>query len=122
MAQNYNLIALKQAQTVERLTRTTVLLAKVTIIFLPISVATSYFSMQIKGIESMSTETYWLTFLVVTVVTIIFLVGFEWLSARNMGNLVYTGLTRRLLDEIHRRRDGNGSRISAHKDVTEKVV
>lgn len=99
--QNFNLIALKQAQTVERLTRTTILLAKVTTLFLPLSLAMNYFSMQLKDLQSVPVQTFWLTFMVVAIVAVTFLAGFEWLSAQYSGQLAYKGLTRILLD--HRR-------------------
>lgn len=57
---NFNLVSLKEAHSVERMTRMTILLAKVTIVFLPISLATGYFSMQMKSIEGYSVEIYWL--------------------------------------------------------------
>ena len=73
----------------------TVLLAKVTILFLPISLTTAYFSMQFDQINDLySLKTYWLSFLVVSVMTVHFLGEFEWLSSRYKGSLVFTGLTR----------------------------
>jgi heme/copper-type cytochrome/quinol oxidase subunit 2 len=51
--QNLNLVALKESQAVEKLTRTTILLAKVTILFLPVSLMTGYFSMQLTEIEKL---------------------------------------------------------------------
>lgn len=88
----------------ERLTRTTILLAKVTIVFLPISLATSYFSMQVPALQQTSLRTYWLTFLVVGVVTVALLIGFEGLGAHYSGRLVYQGFTRMLLERRGRRR------------------
>lgn len=99
---NFHLVSFKEAQTVERLTRTTILLAKVTILFLPISLATSYFSMQLPAIESVSLKTYWLTFMVVTLATILFLGIFEFLSARYSGKLVYRSLFKMFFDRRRR--------------------
>jgi hypothetical protein len=79
---------------VERLTRTTILLAKVTIVFLPISLATSYFSMQIPALQHTSLFTYWMTFLVVGILTVVLLMGFEGLGAHYSGQLGYKGFTR----------------------------
>ena len=79
----------------EKLTRVTVLLAKVTILFLPVSLVTAYFSMQFDQINELySIKTYWLAFLVVGIVTLAFLGGFEWLSRRYQGKIVFVGLTR----------------------------
>lgn len=77
----------------------TVLLAKVTILFLPVSLTTAFFSMQFDQINSLySLKTYWLTywlsFLAVSLLTILFLGGFEWLSSRYKGSPVFTGLAR----------------------------
>ena len=57
---NFNLIAMRQSQAVEKLTRITILLAKVTILFMPVSVLTGYFSTQIDDLQHVYTaETYW---------------------------------------------------------------
>ncbi|MCJ1389178.1 hypothetical protein MMC18_002033 [Xylographa bjoerkii] len=47
---NFNLIAIKESSAVESLTRITILLAKVTILFLPVSLMTAYFSVQIADL------------------------------------------------------------------------
>lgn len=100
---NFNLISLKQAHTVEKLTRMTILLAKVTIVFLPISLATAYFSMQLKAVENYSIETYWLVFLVVMVVTVAFLATFEFFASRYSGKVVYRSLTKTFFDRRRKR-------------------
>ena len=100
---NFNLISLKEAHTVEKLTRMTILLAKVTIVFLPISLATAYFSMQLKAVENYSIETYWLVFLVVMVVTVAFLATFEFFASRYSGKVVYRSLTKTFLDRRRKR-------------------
>lgn len=61
--QNFNLIAIKQSVDVDRLTRITLLLTKATILFLPVSLMTGYFSMQLVGVEY-SVQTYWVSFVV----------------------------------------------------------
>ena len=63
LPQNFNLIAIKQSVDVDRLTRITLLLTKATILFLPVSLMTGYFSMQLVGVEY-SVQTYWVSFLV----------------------------------------------------------
>jgi hypothetical protein len=86
------------------LTRTTILLAKVTIVFLPISLATSYFSMQVPALQHTSLRTYWLTFFLVGLVTVVLLISFEGLGAHYSGRLVYKGLTRMLFESRWRQR------------------
>jgi hypothetical protein len=89
---------------VERLTRTTILLAKVTIVFLPISLATSYSPMQVPALQHTSLRTYWLTFMVVGLVTVAFLVSFEGLGAHYSGRLAYKGFTMMFFESRWRRR------------------
>lgn len=45
---NFNLIAIKESYSVERLTWVTLLLAKITILFTPVTLMTGYFSIQFK--------------------------------------------------------------------------
>ena len=88
----------------EKLTRTTILLAKVTIMFLPVSLTTAYFSMQLRQIDELySLRTYWLSFLVVGVLTGIFLVAFGVLSDRYQGKTVYRSLTKTFLKRRRQR-------------------
>lgn len=71
----FNLLTLSESRTIERLTRVTVVLAKATIIFLPVSLLTAYFSIQVGNIGNIySLKTYWLSFMVVLVLSILFLV------------------------------------------------
>lgn len=101
--QNFNLVALKESQAVEKLTRVTVLLAKVTILFLPISLTTGYFSMQFKQIDDLySLRTYWFSFLVVAILTILFLLIFGILSDRYEGKIIFMPLTKIFLGRRRR--------------------
>ncbi|KAK5556757.1 hypothetical protein LTR46_005269 [Exophiala xenobiotica] len=90
---NFNLVALKESQAVEKLTRTTILLAKATILFLPVSLMTAYFSIQLPEIQKYSITTYWLCFLVVTIVSILFLVVFGAITHTLEGKTVYQSIT-----------------------------
>lgn len=73
----FNLLTLSQSHSIEKLTHTTILLAKATIIFLPVSLLTAYFSIQVGNINRIySLKTYWLSFLVVAVASIMFLATF----------------------------------------------
>jgi Mg2+ and Co2+ transporter CorA len=97
--QNFNLVTLKESQAVERLTRTTILLAKATIVFLPISLMTAYFSIQVGNIaEKYSLKTYWLCFLVVSVLSIAFLGAFGFYTHTVEGKTIYRSVTRMILD------------------------
>ncbi|ETI26241.1 hypothetical protein G647_03018 [Cladophialophora carrionii CBS 160.54] len=94
---NFNLVALKESQAVEKLTRTTILLAKATILFLPVSLMTAYFSIQLKEIDDKySLKTYWFCFLVVTILSILFLVVFGGITHTLEGKTVYRSVTRTL--------------------------
>ena len=62
-SQNFNLIALKDSKAVEKLTRITILLAKVTILFLPVSLMTGYFSTELAQVKGVYTvNEYWVSF------------------------------------------------------------
>lgn len=101
--QNFNLVALKESQAVEKLTRTTILLAKVTILFLPVSLMTGYFSMQLTEIEKLyNLKTYWVCFLIVVVASIIGLVIFGITTERVRGRTTYKSLTRTFWKRVQR--------------------
>ncbi|KEF60146.1 uncharacterized protein A1O9_04996 [Exophiala aquamarina CBS 119918] len=97
---NFNLVALKESQAVERLTRTTILLAKATILFLPVSLMTAYFSIQLPEIAEMySIKTYWLSFLVVALLSIAFLAIFGFTTHTVEGGTIYRSFTTMVLDK-----------------------
>ena len=99
MSQNFNLITLKESHAVERLTRITILLAKVTILFMPVSLMTNYFSTQIQGLQDTYTvRTYWICFGVIMTLSIIFLVIFGALSGTLEGKPIYRSLTETVID------------------------
>ncbi|KAL2043302.1 hypothetical protein N7G274_003608 [Stereocaulon virgatum] len=96
---NFNMITLKQSQAVERLTRITILLAKVTILFMPVSLMTGYFSTQIQDLQGIYTaKTYWVCFAVIMALSFIFLVAFGVLSGTLEGKPIYRSLTETVLD------------------------
>lgn len=101
--QNFNLVALKESQAVEKLTRTTILLTKATILFLPVSLMTGYFSVQLTEIEELyNLKTYWVCFLVVVVTSIIGLVTFSVATDRVGGRTTYKSLTRTSWERMQR--------------------
>jgi hypothetical protein len=63
VSMNFRLIAIKESLDVEKLTRITLLLMKFTILFLPISFLTSYFSVPLEGLSYGARE-YWISFVV----------------------------------------------------------
>ncbi|RAO65574.1 uncharacterized protein BHQ10_001586 [Talaromyces amestolkiae] len=96
---NFNLIALKDSQAVEKLTRITILLAKATILFLPISLMSQYFSIQIPDIEGpLSLRAYWISFAVLMVLSISVLTLFGYASDTVEGKTIYRSVTRTLFN------------------------
>ena len=93
------MIALKDSQAVERLTRITILLAKGTILFLPISLMSQYFSIQIPDIAAhLSLRAYWIAFAVLMVLSIGLLSIFGYLSDTVEGKTMYRSVTRTLFN------------------------
>ncbi|KAJ5620679.1 hypothetical protein N7510_004663 [Penicillium lagena] len=92
---NFNLIALKDSQAVEKLTRITILLAKATILFLPVSLMTGYFSTDLQGVKGgYSVTDYWVAFAVIMVVSILMLMIFGMASDTVEGKTIYRSLVR----------------------------
>lgn len=92
---NFNLIALKDSQAVEKLTRITILLAKITILFLPVSLMTAYFSTELRGVKGVYTQTeYWISFAVIMVLSLLVLVLFGYASGTIEGRPIYQSLSR----------------------------
>ncbi|KAI9754650.1 MAG: hypothetical protein M4579_004613 [Chaenotheca gracillima] len=94
----FNLIAMKESQAVERLTRITILLAKVTILFLPVSLMTAYFSIQIEDLVGVYThKTYWGCFGVVMGLSLLLLIVFGLISDTVEGKMIYRSLSQQLI-------------------------
>lgn len=90
---NFNLIALKDSQAVEKLTRITILLAKATILFLPVSLMTAYFSTELEGVKGGYTKTqYWAAFGVILFLSVIVLTVFGLASDTVEGKTIYRSL------------------------------
>jgi uncharacterized protein HemY len=101
---------------VERLTRITILLAKVTILFMPVSIMTGYFSTQLKDFANRySVQTYWICFIIIMAVSFIFLALFGLVSGTVEGKPIYRTLTQTIYDvgkvRLKARRDSK--RVSA---------
>ncbi|PYI19394.1 hypothetical protein BO86DRAFT_328078 [Aspergillus japonicus CBS 114.51] len=90
---NFNLIALKDSQAVEKLTRITILLAKVTILFLPVSLMTGYFSTELQNVKGEYTITqYWASFGVIMFLSFVSLIFFGYVSDTVEGRPIYESL------------------------------
>ena len=88
------MITLKESHAVERLTRITILLAKVTILFMPVSLMTAYFSVQVKGLaNAYDSKTYWTCFAVIMSLSFVFLIIFGKLSGTLEGKPVYRSMS-----------------------------
>lgn len=93
----FNLLTLSESRSVEKLTRTTIVLAKATILFLPVSLLTAYFSIQVGDLQDMySLRTYWTSFGIVMVVSILFLLLFGMKTDTLKGTSFYRRLHRLL--------------------------
>ena len=79
IVQNFQLIAIKESRDVERLTRVSLLITKATILFLPVSLMTAYFSTDLVN-QNYTVETYWVAFLGVFVTSWFVLLGFGVIS------------------------------------------
>ncbi|GKZ18244.1 hypothetical protein AbraIFM66951_000417 [Aspergillus brasiliensis] len=92
---NFNLIALKDSQAVEKLTRITILLAKVTILFLPVSLMTGYFSTELRNVKGEYTiNQYWVSFAVILFLSMVLLWIFGYASDTVEGKTIYQSLSR----------------------------
>jgi len=90
---------MKESQAVEKLTRITILLAKITIVFLPVSLLTAYFSTQIVDLQGTYTaKTYWISFLVVVLLSVTVLLVYGIASDTVEGKTIYQSLARTLFD------------------------
>ncbi|OGE56265.1 hypothetical protein PENARI_c003G04302 [Penicillium arizonense] len=104
---NFNLIALKDSQAVEKLTRITILLAKATILFLPVSLMSAYFSTELKGVKGGYTKTdYWASFAVIFVVSILLLTVFGYASDTVEGRTIYRSMAKTFFRTTRRKMMG----------------
>jgi len=101
--QNFNLISIKESNSVERLTRTTILLAKATILFLPVSLMTTYFQTPLVK-EEYTVKDYWISFTVVFVISFLVILGYGRLSGTVEGNMVYRPIEKVLFDSFKRKK------------------
>lgn len=110
MMMNFNLIAIKESFSVERLTWVTLLLAKITILFTPVTLMTGYFSIQFKNTE-FEIHSYWWTFAIVFGVSIGLLFMFSFFSGTFEGKIITKSWSRVVYDVsrrywAHRKKSG----------------
>lgn len=100
--QNFQLIAIKESRDVEKLTRVSLLITKATILFLPVSMMTSYFGTQLVNTQY-SVTTYWVAFVIVLVLSCVVLVGFGVMSGTMERTTLYQPIKRACLRVCGRR-------------------
>ena len=68
-------------------------------LFLPVSLMTGYFSTQIKELEGVYTaKTYWVTFALITVMTILLLCFYKFATGAIEGKTIYQSLAKTLYE------------------------
>jgi hypothetical protein len=85
---NFNLIAIKEAFSVERLTEVTLLLAKITIMFMPVSLLSAYFGGEFVDAE-FTVASYWKWFSGIFVASGVALVVFSAVSGTSKSKVLY---------------------------------
>ncbi|KAI9728680.1 MAG: hypothetical protein M1828_002786 [Chrysothrix sp. TS-e1954] len=99
---NMHLITMKESDAVERLTRITILLAKATLLFLPVSLMTAYFSTTLTGVN-FTVAKYWISFAVIIVFSFAALLVFGQVSGTIEGKMVYRSVGRAMWDKTGKR-------------------
>jgi Mg2+ and Co2+ transporter CorA len=95
--QNYNLIAIKESFSVERLTRVTLILANITILFTPVTLMTGYYSIQFKNNE-FEIVGYWKMFGIIFGISIFCLVLFSVMTGMFEHKIITKAWTRAFYD------------------------
>jgi hypothetical protein len=105
------LIAIKESFSVERLTRVTLLLAKITLLFMPVTLMTGYFSIQFAGVE-FSVASYWWAFAGFFGLSLVLVFLFSFFSGTMEGNIITRPWSRMMYDIskrwlLHKRKRGH---------------
>ena len=95
---NFNLIAIKEAFSVERLTEVTLLLAKITIMFMPVSLLSAYFGSEFVDTE-FTVASYWKWFAGVFVASGLALVLFGVMSGTVQSKVLYKPLGQKIREK-----------------------
>jgi Mg2+ and Co2+ transporter CorA len=77
ISMTFNLLAMRESQAVERLSRVAIFLTKFTFLFLPLTLITGYFSMQLKDMDDYTQAHFWAAsgIFVVLMILILYTVG-----------------------------------------------
>ncbi|KAK7727029.1 hypothetical protein SLS57_003059 [Botryosphaeria dothidea] len=94
---NFNLIAIKESLSVERLTRITLLLGKATLLFMPVSIMAAYFSCQFQGVE-FTVAQFWTWFGIIVGISILAIFGFSVISGTLEGKMMAQSFTRHVMN------------------------
>lgn len=94
---NFNLIAIKESFSVERLTWVTLVLAQITILFTPVTLMTGYFSIQFKNTE-FEVKSYWWAFSIILGLSLLMLFLFSHFSGTLNGHIIKTSWGRLVVD------------------------
>ena len=79
------------------------MLAKVTILFLPVSLMTGYFGVSLEAVSRLySVKTYWVSFAIVGALTTLLLLSLNLANNRASVKLDYQSLTTKLLQRTKR--------------------
>jgi len=73
--QNFQLIAIRQSRDVDKLTRVSLFITKATVLFLPVSLMTSYFGTNLM-VTNYLVSTYWFSFIGILLGSYLVLLGF----------------------------------------------
>lgn len=90
---------MKESRAVEHLTRITILLGKLTIIFLPVSLLTELFGAELPGMNRTQTA-YWTSFGIIMGISILFVIIFGLVSGTLESKIIYRSLGGRAVEWI----------------------
>ncbi len=90
---------MKESRAVEHLTRITILLGKVTIIFLPVSLLTELFGAELPGMTRTQTA-YWTSFGIIMGISVLFVIVFGLVSGTLESKIIYRSLGGRAVDWV----------------------
>ncbi|CBX92672.1 hypothetical protein IAQ61_005956 [Plenodomus lingam] len=94
---NFNLIAIKESFSVERLTWVTLLLAKITILFTPVTLMTGYFGIEFKNTQ-FEIGNFWWAFGIIFGVSVGLLFLFSLVSGTFEGKIITKSWSRKAVD------------------------
>ncbi|KIW06736.1 uncharacterized protein PV09_02429 [Verruconis gallopava] len=97
---NFNLIAIKEAFSVERLTEVTLLLAKITMLFMPVSLMSAYFGCQFVDAH-FTVASYWKWFAGIFAASVVGLAIFSLASGKLQTKMLVKPLGAKIREKVH---------------------